>query len=138
MVVARQPGHPKTKCLQKRSHFIDPEESPIKCTLCGKGGYNHRICPNVSLLGQDQLHRTRQSQGQLQATVHHDQTKCPKPAYETMGRSERRSYNKQNVHAVMMPMSQPVGGGHVTSMTGQSRLTMTKHMSHNQRDKRIA
>ena len=46
-VVARQPGHPKTKRLQKRSHFIDPEESPIKCTLCGKGGHNHRTCPNV-------------------------------------------------------------------------------------------
>ena len=44
---ARQLGHPKTKCLQKHSCFIDPEESPIKCTLCGKGGHNCRTCPNV-------------------------------------------------------------------------------------------
>ena len=40
-------GHPKTKRLWKHSHFIDPEESPIKSTLCGKGGHNHRTCPNV-------------------------------------------------------------------------------------------
>ena len=27
--------------------FSDPEESPIKCTVCGKAGHNHRTCPNV-------------------------------------------------------------------------------------------
>ena len=47
LVVARQPGHPKTKCLWKWSHFLNPEESPIKCTLFGNGGHNHRTCPNV-------------------------------------------------------------------------------------------
>ena len=70
-----------------------------------------------SVLGQDHLHRTGLSQGQSQATVQHDQTKCPKPMYETMGRSERQASNKQNVLAVMMPMSQLVGGWHVMSMT---------------------
>ena len=88
-----------------------------------------------SVLGQDHSHATGQTQGQSQATVQHDQTKCPKPVYETMVRSERQSSNKQNVHAVMLPMSQPVGGWHVTSMTGQSRLTMTNPMSHNHRTK---
>ena len=92
----------------------------------------------AAMLGQDRSHGTRQLLGELQATVLHDQTKCPKPAYEMMVRSERRSYNKQIVHTVMMPMSQPVRGGHMTSMTGQSRLTMTNHMSHNHRDKMIA
>ena len=88
-----------------------------------------------SVLGQDHSHATGQSQGQSQATVQHDQSKCPKPVYETMVRSERQSSNKQNVHAVMLPMSQPVRGWHVTSMTGQSRLTMTNPMSHDHRAK---
>ena len=44
----------------------------------------------AAMLGQDQSHGTRQLQGELQVTVHHGQTKCPKPAYETMVRSERR------------------------------------------------
>ena len=48
-VVARQPGCPKTQCLQKQSHFINAEESLIKCTLCGKRGHNHRTWPNVPL-----------------------------------------------------------------------------------------
>ena len=47
MVGARQSGCPKTKCLQKWSHFIDPDESAIKCTICGKGGHNCRTCPNA-------------------------------------------------------------------------------------------
>ena len=28
--------------------FIDPDESPIKCTVSGKAGHNHRTCPNVA------------------------------------------------------------------------------------------
>ena len=46
-VAARQPGHLKTKGLWKQSCFINPEESAIKCTLCGKAGHNHGTCPNV-------------------------------------------------------------------------------------------
>ena len=88
-----------------------------------------------SVLGQDPLHATGQSQGQLQVTVQYNLTKCPKPVDKTLGRSERQSSNKQNVHAVMQPMSQPVGAWHVTSMTRQSRLAMTNPMSHDNRTK---
>ena len=88
-----------------------------------------------SVLGQDHSHTTGHSQGQLQATVQCDRTKCPKSVDKTMVRSERQSSNKQNIHAVMPPMSQPVGGWHVTSMTRQSRLTMTNPMSHNHKTK---
>ena len=42
-----------------------------------------------------------------------------------MGRVTEPSPNKQNVHAVMTPMSQPLGGWHVTSMTEQTKLAMT-------------
>ena len=89
-----------------------------------------------SVLGQDHSHATGQLQGQSQATVQHDRTKCPKSWDKTMVRSETHPSNKQNVHAFMQPMSQPVGGWHVTSMTGQPRLTMTNPMSHDHRTKR--
>ena len=70
---------------------------------------------NRSVLGQDHLHATGQSQGQSQTTVQHNQTKCPKPVNETMASSGRKSSNKPNVHGVMVPLSQPVGGWHVTA-----------------------
>ena len=38
-----------------------------------------------------------------------------------------QAVHKQNVHAVMTPMSQPVGGWHVTSMTRQPRLVTINH-----------
>ena len=39
-----------------------------------------------------------------------------------------------NDHAVMVPMSQPTGGWHVTSMTGRSRPTRPQHMTHDHRN----
>ena len=80
-----------------------------------------------SVLGHDQSHTTAQSLGQSQAPPHHDQSSCPKPMSKTMGRVTRQSSNKQNVHAVMTPMTQPLGGWHVTSMTEQTKLAMTDH-----------
>ena len=82
------------------------------------------------MLGQDRSHATGQSQGQLQATVYHDQTNCPNPAKQPMERVAKQSLNQQNVHTVITPMSQPVGGWHVTSMTGQARSTMSDNMIH--------
>ena len=77
------------------------------------------------VLGQDHSHVTGQSHGQSQRTLPYDRTMSPQSVDKTMVRSETQPSNKQNVHTVMQPMSQPVGGWHVTSMTGQSRLTMT-------------
>ena len=74
-----------------------------------------------SVLGQDHSHMTGQSRGQScgqsQGTFQYDWTTRPQPVDKTMGRSETQPSNKQNVHAVMQAMSQPVGGWHVTSMT---------------------
>ena len=80
-----------------------------------------------SVLGYDQSHATAQSLGQSQMPPPHDQHSCPKPMNKTMGRVTKQSPNKQNVHAVMTPMSQPVGGWHVTSMTEQTKRAMTDH-----------
>ena len=90
-----------------------------------------------SVLGQDQLHATGQSQGQSLASVQHDQTKCPKPANKTMVRPEGQPSNKRNVHTVMTPMPQPVGGWHVTSTTRQARLTKSNQIPHDYGDKAI-
>ena len=81
-----------------------------------------------SVLGQGRSHATGQSQGQSQATVYLDQTNCPKSVKQPMERVAKQSLNQQNVHTVMTPMSQPVGGWHVTSMTGQARSTMSDNM----------
>ena len=87
------------------------------------------------LLGQDHSHTTGQSHGQSQGTIQYDRTTSPQPVDKMMVRSEAQPSNKQNVHAVIQPMSQPVGGWHVTSMTGQPRLTMTNPMSQDHRTK---
>ena len=67
-----------------------------------------------------------------------DSTTRPNQRYEipqhTMVRSGSQVHNKPNVHAVMVPMSQPIGGWHVTSMTGRSRSTLPNQMSHEYRD----
>ena len=44
-LVKNQAGHPKKKHIQKRRLFIDSEESPIKCSICGPCGHNKRTCP---------------------------------------------------------------------------------------------
>ena len=75
------------------------------------------------VLGQDQSRATEQSQGQSLAPAQHDQTKCPKPANKMMelGNPGGQPRDQPNVPAVMMPMSQSVGGWHVTSMSKQPR-----------------
>ena len=62
------------------------------------------------------------------------QTKGTKMPQHTMVRSQSQVHNKPNVHAVMVPMSQPIGGWHVTSMTGRSRSTLPNQVSHEYRD----
>lgn len=42
----RQPGRPRVKRIRRRSEFLDPEESPIKCSDCGQRGHNKRTCKN--------------------------------------------------------------------------------------------
>ena len=86
-------------------------------------------------MGQDHSHATGQSRGQLQGTLQYDWTTSPQSGDKTMVVSETQPSHKQNVHAVMQPMSQPVGGWHVTSMSGQSRSTMTAPISHDHRTK---
>ena len=46
VVTKRQPGRPRSKRLRRRSEFLDPEESPIKCSDCGQRGHNKRTCKN--------------------------------------------------------------------------------------------
>jgi hypothetical protein len=41
----RQSGRPKTKRIRRRSKFVELEESPITCSICGKRGHNRRSCP---------------------------------------------------------------------------------------------
>ena len=45
----------KEKWMWKQSHFIDPDESPIKYSQCGKCGHNKRICTVIlnSATGND-------------------------------------------------------------------------------------
>ena len=39
-LVRQQPRQPNPKQISYSSCFLDPDNSPIKCTLCGKGGHN--------------------------------------------------------------------------------------------------
>ena len=89
------------------------------------------------MLGPDHSHATGQSQGQSQKTQSHDQTNDPRPANERMTTMTKQSTNMPNVHTVMTPMSQPVGGWHVTSMTRQPGTIMSMHELHDQTDKTI-
>ena len=88
-----------------------------------------------SALGQDHSHATGQSCGQSLGTLQYDWTTSPQPGDKTTVRYETQPSHKQNVHAVMQPMSQPVGGWDVTSMSRQSRSTMTAPISHDHRTK---
>ena len=54
-----------------------------------------------------------------------------------VARAGRQLDNEPNVHAVMVPMAQPIGGWHVTSMTRQSRSTLPKTMSHGDKEQAI-
>ena len=47
--LVKQPaGRPKKKCMRKRSKFLDTNESPIKCSICGLKGHNQKNCPKTS------------------------------------------------------------------------------------------
>ena len=80
------------------------------------------------MLGQGRSHATGQSQGQSQTSIDHDQAKYLKPAKKMTEPMTKQAPDKQNVPTGMTPMSQPVGGWHVTSMTGRAKSTMSNHM----------
>jgi MULE transposase domain/SWIM zinc finger len=42
----RQAGRPQKKRIRKRSKFVEVEESPVTCSICGKRGHNRRTCPS--------------------------------------------------------------------------------------------
>ena len=94
----------------------DPSTVPIE---------DHR-----SVLGRDHSHATGQSQGESQATGQYEQTKATEMPGKMTARSRDKQHDNPNVHAVMVPMSQPIGGWHVTSMTGRSRPTRPHHVTH--------
>ena len=68
------------------------------------------------MLGQERSRAIEQSQGQSLATATYDQIKCFKPSNETIKNGDEQPQEQPSVQAVMAPMSQPVGGWHVTSM----------------------
>ena len=79
---------------------------------------NFKIEPSYGkVLRQERSRATEQSHGQWLATAPYDQTKCPKPSNETIKTGDKQPQAQPSVQAVMAPMSQPVGGWHVTSMT---------------------
>ena len=49
----RQSGRPRTKRIRKCSKFIESEDSPVKCSICGRRGHNRRTCPNVLVGNND-------------------------------------------------------------------------------------
>ena len=81
-----------------------------------------------SVLGQGRSHATGQSQGQSQTSIDHDQANYLKPSKKMMEPMTKQAPDKQNVPTGMTPMSQPVRGWHVISMTGRAKSTMSNHM----------
>ena len=84
-----------------------------------------------SVLGHDLSHMTAQSHGESHTPPPHNQRSYLIPTHKMMGRRTEQTSTTPNVHAVMTPMSQPLGGWHVTSMTEQPRLPMTDHEQSN-------
>ena len=104
------------------------------CLIYVRSLYSIRISPlfpfsTQVVLGHGRSHATGQSQGQSQTSIDHDQANYLKPAKKMTEPMTKQVPDKQNVHTGMTPMSQPVGGWHVTSMTtGQAKSTMSNHM----------
>ena len=90
-----------------RNHILNIQVDPLLAPL-----QDHR-----SALGQERSRAIEQSQGQSLATAPSDQNKCPKPSNETIRNWDEQPQEQPSVQAVMAPISQPVGGWHVTSMT---------------------
>ena len=86
------------------------------------------------LLGREHSHATGQSHGESQATEQHEQTVATEMPDKRTARARDKPYNNPNDQVVMVPMSQPIGGWHVTSMTGRSRPTLAHHMTHDYTD----
>ena len=82
------------------------------------------------LLGREHSHATGQSQGQSHTTEQYEQTKATERPGQTTGRPRDNQPNSQKVQSVMAPMAQPIGGWHVTSMTGRSRPTRPHLVTH--------
>ena len=82
------------------------------------------------VLGREHSHATGQSQGQSHTTEQYEQTKATERPGQTTGRPRDEQHNSQKVQSVMAPMTQPVGGWHVTSMTGRSRPTRPHRVTH--------
>ena len=87
-----------------------------------------------SVLGQDHSHATGQSQRESHATGQYVQTKDMEMP-DTQARDTQQG--NLNDHAVMVPMIQPTGGWHVTSVTSRSRPTRPQQMTHDQRNQNI-
>ena len=87
-----------------------------------------------SVLRQDHSHATGQSQRESHATGQYEQTKAMEMPDKMTAQARDKQHGNINDHAVMVPMSQPTGGWHVTSMTGRSRLTQPQHMTHDHRN----
>ena len=62
------------------------------------------------LLGQKGPHATEQSKGQSRATAQADATQGANKSQELVTQANRERHDKPNVHAVMVPMAQPIGG----------------------------
>ena len=82
------------------------------------------------MLGREHSHATGQLQGQSHTTEQYEQTKATERPGHTTGRPQNEQHNSQMVQSVMAPMTQPVGGWHVTSMTGRSRSTRPHLVTH--------
>ena len=89
---------------------------------------------DATVLGRDHSHATGQSQGWSQATGQYEQTKATVMPGKMTARARDKQQDNPNVHAVMVPMSQPIGGWHVTSMTGRSQPTWPHYVTHDYTD----
>ena len=87
-----------------------------------------------AMLGRDHSHATEQSQGQSHTAGQPEQTKATEMPGQMTAQPRDKQHDSQKVQTVMAPMTQPVGGWHVTSMTGRSRPTQPHPMTHDYTD----
>ena len=64
--VKKSSGRPKVKRYRRRSQYIDPSESIVRCSTCGQKGHNRRTCgrqkrpPNEVKSTEEQSTRKKQ------------------------------------------------------------------------------